>query len=287
MDKDKFTEELYRLCRLASLQLLDLYQRHQREPLSIVTKPDGSPVTEADTLVQAILIEGMAKLLPGVPVISEEAQMPALTERRRWQRYWLLDPLDGTREFIAGTGHFCINVALVEAGEAVWGAIFVPLTGEMYVGGKGCPAEVYRAGQVWPLRPRAARMGGVLKLLHSVRGSRHRKIRELKSRLAQCCPCVMEELRGSAWKFCRLAEGGGQIYARFGETSEWDTAAGQALLESVGGAVLDQAGRPLRYNDSEDMRNPDFYALAPAEFSWEDVLALGGGGNCLIARPQG
>ena len=266
--------QLYQLCERASRDMRQLYYQHLRSPLVAKQKADGSPVTLADSLADDMLRAGLQRLTPGLPVISDEASLPAFSERRGWQSYWLVDPLDGTREFIAGTGHFCINIALLEDNKPVLGAIYLPLSGEMYWGGGDHRPEVIGPDGRRQLRPRIARLDSALKLLVSSRGRKNPRFTALKARLGSHCPWLMEEVRGSGWKYCRLVEGGGHCYARFGPTSEWDTAAGQALLEAAGGEVLDAFGEPLRYNTREDLANPDFFALAPADFSWRELLQL-------------
>jgi 3'(2'), 5'-bisphosphate nucleotidase len=265
---------VYQLCQRASREIRRLYVAQLAQALPVVSKADGTPVTEADTRSHELLQAGLEKLMPGVPVVSEEASVPPWSSRQHWSQYWLVDPLDGTREFIAGSGHFSINLALVEDHRPVLGAIYLPMTGEMYWGGEGSSPVIYRGGQRRQVRPRVASLQQVLKVIHSRGGREQAPMRELKANLRLRWPQLVEEVRGSAWKFCRLAEGGAHIYPRFGETSEWDTAAGQALLEAAGGRVLDEKGEPLRYNLRPELQNPSFFALAPADFDWCEVLGI-------------
>ena len=270
-------QPLYQLCQRASREIRRLYVAQLKQALPVVRKADGSPLTEADTGAHEILLAGLAKLTPGVPVLSEEAPAPDFERRRHWSEYWSVDPLDGTREFIAGTGQFSINLALIDGHRAVLGVIYLPLTGEMYWGGQGAAPVALRGDQVRRVQPRTASREQALKLVHSRAGGTQAPMLRLKVQLQQQWGQLLAESRGSAWKFCRLVEGGAHLYPRFGETSEWDTAAGQALLEAAGGQVLDHEGRTLRYNAAEQLHNPPFYAVGPADFDWCEVLGLGAG----------
>ena len=272
----ELTPGLYRLGARVAAYLREAYVGHLQQPLAVALKHDNSPVTRADRGASELLRDGLQALTPGVPVISEEEVCPAWSERQRWSCYWLIDPLDGTREFIAGTGQFCINIALIEANKATLGAIYLPLCGVMYIGGSQQPAMLYDGMSGVALQAQSASRSACLKVLMSRRACLYPGMAELMERLQRAFPWVLRELRGSAWKFCRLAEGAGHFYPCLGKTSEWDTAAGQALLESVGGLVLDHQGRPLRYNRGDSLVNPAFYALSPAAFDWRALLDLTG-----------
>ena len=220
----------------------------------IEQKADDSPVTTADLAAHRLIVAGLSQLTPDIPVLSEEsAQLPWET-RRQWQRYWLVDPLDGTREFIKRNGEFTVNIALIEDGAATFGVIQQPVTGALWHGAAGeaafrrdGAADVairVRMPAVAPLRIAASR---------SHRDERTQAMLDALGGEAVAC--------GSSLKFCKIAEGGIDLYPRFGPTSEWDTAAGQAILEAAGGAVLDPQGRPFRYNQRDTLLNGDFIAF--------------------------
>ena len=268
-------QALYQLCLRASREVRRRYDYRRVEPVGLSCKEDGSPVTEADLRAGEVLVAGLERLAPGVPVVSEETSWPPDSVRRGWSEYWLVDPLDGTREFISGSSQFSINVALVRGGSAELGVIYLPLTGEMYCGGRQAAPLLYRGGQVRKVRPRIASRGDALKLIHSRAGGEHPRMDVLKERLREQGFELLVERRGSAWKFCRLAEGGAHLYPRYGSTREWDTAAGQAMLEAVGGRVVDVKGQALRYNTHRQLMNPPFFAFGPADFDWCAVLGLG------------
>lgn len=233
--------------------------------VAVQAKDDDSPVTAADLAAHCCIVAGLARLTPEIPVLSEEsAHTVALEERRRWSRFWLVDPLDGTREFLKGNGEFTVNIALVDGGVPVFGVIQAPVSGAVWHGVPGQAAFrrdggaerviATRRPATAPLRvaasrshldPRTAGMLG--------RIGRHESIG-----------------LGSSLKFCLLAEGGMDAYPRLGPTSEWDTAAGQAILEAAGGCVLDLQGRPFRYNQRETLLNGDFVALGDPGLPWRN-----------------
>jgi 3'(2'), 5'-bisphosphate nucleotidase len=222
---------------------------------TVLRKPDDSPVTQADLESQRIILDGLATLTPGVPVLAEESAQAPWSERRTWRELWVVDPLDGTREFVKRNGEFAINIALVIEHEPVLGVVAAPAQGVVYVGAYGSGAyrrladgtrsTIRVAPQATPLR---------------VVGSRSHTSPQLAAYLANLPPYEFLGV-GSALKFCLLAEGNADLYARFGPTSEWDTAAGQALLEAAGGHVTRMDGHRLRYNCRESLINGDFVAF--------------------------
>lgn len=226
-------------------------------------KADASPLTEADMAAHHCIVSGLAALTPGVPVLSEEsAHAVPLAQRRAWRRLWIVDPLDGTREFVKRNGEFCINIALVEEGTPVFGLILAPVTGVLW---HGTPGE-----GAWRIDGDGVRGIGVRRP-----AAPPLRVAASRSHLDPRTAALMHRIghteavgMGSALKFCLLAEGGMDVYPRFAPTSEWDTAAGQAILEASGGAVLDPRGRPLRYNARDTLLNGDFIALGDVSLPW-------------------
>ncbi len=227
--------------------------------LNVEQKPDATPLTAADRAAHRIVLQGLARLTPTLPVLSEEGELPAYAERQGWQRYWLVDPLDGTRGFLAGSLEFTLNIALIEQGEPVVALIYVPSQQICYYAARGWGAyRVSAQGQPEPLQPQRFSAQH-----YRVWLGRCQTSTQAWSVFANLPAC--EVLRAhSSLKFCKLAEGAGDIYPRFGPTSEWDTAAGQCLLEAVGGCVIDLQQQPLRYNQKPSLLNPAFVALADA-----------------------
>jgi 3'(2'), 5'-bisphosphate nucleotidase len=218
-------------------------------------KGDDSPLTMADLESQRIIIEGLSQLTPDIPILSEESAAAPWTERQSWRELWVVDPLDGTREFVKRNGEFTVNVALVVEHEPVLGVVAAPAHDLMYWGAAGIGAysqtgaSATRIQTVAPQQP--------LRVV----GSRSHASAQTASYLARLGPHTLTGV-GSSLKFCLLAEGKAELYPRFGATSEWDTAAGQALLEAAGGHVTRMDGHRLRYNCRESLINGDFVAFS-------------------------
>jgi 3'(2'), 5'-bisphosphate nucleotidase len=220
---------------------------------AVDAKADATPVTLADRRAEALIVAGLRAAAPEIPVIAEE-EVAAGRIAAPAPRYWLVDPLDGTREFAAGREEFTVNIGLVVAGAPVLGAVASPALGELHFGLVGQGAWRRRAGREEAIAARRAPAAGL-----SVMASRHYAN---DPRLAECLAgyrvASLTNI-GSALKFLRLAEGAADFYPRLGRTMEWDTAAPQAVLEAAGGSVLTRAGAPLRYG-KPDWENPDFFA---------------------------
>jgi 3'(2'), 5'-bisphosphate nucleotidase len=241
-------------------------------------KGDDSPLTRADLASHSLLSAGLRALDPAIPVLSEESAALDIARRQTWNRYWLVDPLDGTREFLAKTGEFTINVALIDDHRPVLGVLYIPLERLAYVGIPGTGAWRYLVGPgggnlvISELATRPLREGQTLRVL----ASRRHKGAQLDAHLTwlerQWGPIARDDM-GSALKFCRMAGGRGDFYPRFSPCCEWDTAAGQAVLEGAGGRVVDLDGKPLRYNVSDSLYSPPFYAIADSTHPlWKKLL---------------
>jgi len=226
-------------------------------------KSDESPLTRADRAAHEILAARLAALDPAIPVLSEESEAAhARAVRGGWRQFWLVDPLDGTREFIGRNGEFTVNVALVRDHRPVLGVVAAPALGITYYAAEGMGAfRRSDVGEAEPIRVRAAADPLV------VVGSRSHRGDSLDAVLARLGPHELRPM-GSALKFCIVAEGAADFYPRLGPTSEWDTAAAQAVLEQAGGAVTTLDGRPLRYNERDTLLNPHFIAYGDAARGW-------------------
>ena len=241
-----------------------LIMRHYEARIPGRDKADKSPVTDADEEAETLILEGLARLMPGVPVVSEEAaaggHIPAVDHA-----FLLVDPLDGTKEFLARNGEFTVNVALIEAGRPVLGVVYAPALARLFGGDAAGALELH-----WPsaedpgealdlaaATPIAARPAGAHKIaLWSRSHDTHRaaEYRDLYD-------IVAVRTRGSSLKFCLSAAGEADLYPRHGTTMEWDTAAGQAVLQAAGGSVRELSGAPLLYGKAADgFRNPSFVA---------------------------
>lgn len=229
------------------------------EGFNVRTKADSSLVTDADIAVEHALIDALHALDATVPVVSEEAVSQGLVPWRGGAygppRYWLVDPIDGTRNFIARDTNFCTNVALVEGGKAVLGIIHTPVTGHSWTGaGAGTATAILPDGKTRRIQARAADPRGLAVISSRHHGDRDELVKFLGSyRVAQHVEV------GSAIKFCKIAAGEADLYPRFGQTCEWDTAAGQAILEAAGGKVTSVEGKTITYG-KPDFINPAFIA---------------------------
>jgi len=239
---------------------------YESDAVKVTQKEDDSPVTEADMRAEAVILGGLAERAPGIAVISEEAVAGGKTPERA-EKFFLVDPLDGTREFIKRNGEFTVNIALIESGRAIAGVVFAPAIGKLYLGAgnkavaqDAKPAEILALGTAAPLTPeRIIRARRTPQEPFAVASRSHRDP-DTDAFLAKHGITHIVSA-GSSLKFCLVASAEADIYPRFGRTMEWDTAAGQAVLEAAGGVVSQVDGTPLRYGKFEQgLANPHFIA---------------------------
>jgi 3'(2'), 5'-bisphosphate nucleotidase len=249
-----------KIARDAGRAILEVYGR---DDFTVARKSDDSPLTEADQVAHGIIVHALAQLDPKVPVLSEESTPEEHAARLTWTRYWLVDPLDGTKEFLKRNGEFTVNIALVDDHRAVLGAVHAPVLDRMYSGVVDVGAWRTDAGGT----PEAIAVRSNAAAPLRVVGSRSHPSPELAAYLRGLPPHVVTDM-GSSLKICLVAEGTADIYPRLGPTSEWDTAAAQAILESAGGRMIDLSGRPLRYNSKDDLLNPHFLAFGDQRQDW-------------------
>ncbi|MEN1957454.1 3'(2'),5'-bisphosphate nucleotidase CysQ [Luteimonas changyuni] len=259
--RDALREGVIAIAREAGAAIMAVYGGD----VAVRAKADDSPVTAADLAAHRCILDGLSRLTPDIPVLSEEsAHTVPLQLRRSWSRFWLVDPLDGTREFLKGNGEFTVNIALVDDGVPVFGVIQAPVTGAVWHGAPGQGA--------------CRRDGGVERAIATRRpATAPLRVAASRSHLDARTAAMLGRIGrhesiglGSSLKFCLLAEGGMDAYPRLGPTSEWDTAAGQAILEAAGGCVLDLRGRPFRYNQRDTVLNGDFVALGDPGLPWRE-----------------
>jgi len=238
--------------RAASTAIMDVYL----SDFEHISKADGSPVTLADHKAEAIILEHLKST--GLPVLAEESAaagiVPTLGER-----FFVVDPLDGTKEFLKRNGEFTVNIALIEKGKPVLGVVLAPATGATFIGGPDGAFEVTERDVREPLHTQP---GGPMRVVAS-RSHGH----DALDGFCEAFQVVEDVSVGSSLKFCLVARGEAQLYPRFTPTSEWDTAAGQAVLEAAGGAVLTLDGKPLSYGKGGDNLNPYFIAAADADLA--------------------
>jgi 3'(2'),5'-bisphosphate nucleotidase len=242
-------------------------------------KADGSPVTKADGLAEALILARLAALAPDVPIVSEEAAARGLTPQTG-ERFYLVDPLDGTKEFLSRNGEFTVNIALVESGFPRVGVVLVPARGTLYAGsGRDAFCARVADGQLRESRSIHVREPGAGGL--DVVASRSHMTRETEAFLRRVRVKSLVQT-GSSMKFCQIAEGAADLYPRFGRTMEWDTAAGDAVLRAAGGRIVALDGAPLAYGKrgrgADDFANPDF--IACGAFDPIAIAATGSGASC-------
>ena len=241
-------DAICQLAREAGEAIMQVYDGNS--PIDVNRKTDDSPVTAADIAAHKVIVKGLQALTPAIPVLSEE-DPPAWEVRQHWQRYWLVDPLDGTKEFIKRNGEFTVNIALIEEGKPVLGVVYAPVLKVMYSAAEG---------KAWkeennirnPIQVREARPPRVV-----ISRSHAANDTELKEYLEQMGAHQTTAI-GSSLKFCLVAEGEAQLYPRFGPTSIWDTAAGHAVAVAAGAHVHDWQGKTLDYTPRESFLNPGF-----------------------------
>lgn len=241
------------IAQRAGAAILDVYC--DPGSIEIKTKGDASPVTNADLKAHRIIKQALEKLTPDWPVLSEEEADIPYEERQSWDCYWLVDPLDGTKEFIKGNDEFTVNIALIEKGYTIVGIVHIPCAGVSYYAWKDGGAFKQKNDA----DPIAIKSCDDPQEPLSIVTSRHHGSPQLKNLLSHVGEHHLMTY-GSALKFCAVAEGKADLYPRFGPTSEWDTAAAQCIVEQAGGAVCDEQGQPFRYNQKHSLLNPAFFA---------------------------
>ena len=243
----------------------------QEGRVAVDYKSDRSPVTAADRAAHEHIVAGLARLEPAMPVLSEESGEDLRDGRRlEWPRHWLVDPLDGTREFVRGGDEFTVNIALIQANRPVLGVVYAPAKGEMYFAHEGGGAFFGRTGsaaaeKIGVRRPPSSPIRVLCSRSHAASEV------EIYDRYVSAMAEKQQRAMSSSLKFCLIASGEADVYPRMRPTSEWDTAAGQTVLECAGGAVIDLKGRPLRYR-KQTILNPQFIACGDPEHDWLQYL---------------
>lgn len=263
-------EAVVDIAERAGKEILEVYARP--DAMQVEYKTDDSPLTDADTRANTLIVQALRALTPAIPVLSEETALPPFAVRSAWLEYWLIDPLDGTKEFVSRNGEFTVNIALIRDGVPVLGVVHAPVPGVTWLGAPGAGAWKCETGKFWQEIHTAALPVASLRVVASRRHG-GAALEVLLQRLAAHFPEVSLVNKGSSLKFCLLAEGCADFYPRLAPTCEWDTAAAQAVLVAAGGAVLQEGLQPLRYNAKEDILNPSFLAVADAGADWARLLA--------------
>jgi len=258
-DLNRLLLDVTALAREAGRVILDVYA----SSFSVEEKDDRSPLTEADLRSEKLILAGLRRIAPEIPVLSEESAQVPFGTRKKWSRLWVVDPLDGTKEFVQRNGEFTVNIALIDDHRPILGIVHAPALGRDYFACEGIGA--FRSDAAASGRAiRVAKRGtGPVRVV----GSRSHRGSSLDDFLSRVGPHEFVEV-GSSLKLCLVAEGKADVYPRLGPTSEWDTAAGQCVLEQAGGVVLKLDGEPLAYNAREDVLNPHFVGIADPDVDW-------------------
>ncbi|WP_406732401.1 3'(2'),5'-bisphosphate nucleotidase CysQ [Vibrio scophthalmi] len=259
------------IARTAGQLILDIYQTKQYEAY---TKSDSTPVTSADLAAHKFIVEKLSELTPDIPVLSEEAADISLEQRSQWNRYWLVDPLDGTQEFIARSGDFATIIALIENNKPIMGVVYGPVSGVTYY--------AYQGKGAWKIPDMSE---SVRITTHKHQGpqqpiaiaiSRRQDINRITDRMSSAWNYDLVPLGSAALKACLVAEGAVDCYLRLGPTGEWDTAATQCIVEEAGGRILSTLLEPLSYNERDTLENPNFIVLGDEQLPWHDILLVKG-----------
>ncbi len=254
----KLTVDFKKIIATAIAAGKEILAFYQKENIGKSEKIDNSPLTEADIASHQLIVQQLKTLTPDIPVLSEESADIPWEVRKSWQRYWLIDPLDGTKEFIKRNGEFTVNIALIDNHKPVFGVVHAPVLDTTWVGEKEGSAIKIQAGEQ-----------KAIKVIHHVTGTPWRVVASrthvgdsLKTFLSQLGAYELISM-GSSLKFCLVAEGKADVYPRLGPTSEWDTAAAHAVVNAAGGeVVIAENGQPLVYNTKESLLNPHFLVQA-------------------------
>ncbi len=251
----------------AGAEILDVYAGE----FEVAVKDDGSPLTLADRRAHDLIDQRLRRLDPGIPVLSEESDATVLAQRRQWKRYWLVDPLDGTREFVKRSDEFTVNIALIEGNRPVMGVVYAPVKGVSFYAAAataGVGAGAFKRGADGKPAPiRVKQFNREKAIMVTSRSHATAAVETYRARLAREVEEVEVTGMGSSLKICLVAEGLADIYPRLAPTSEWDTAAAQCVLESAGGRLTNLAGQPLIYN-KPNILNPRFLASGDSGFDW-------------------
>jgi 3'(2'), 5'-bisphosphate nucleotidase len=269
VDKDysHYLPDVIDIARAAGKLILDIYENKQYEAF---TKADETPVTSADIAAHKLIVQRLSELTPSIPVLSEEDADIALDQRSKWVEYWLVDPLDGTQEFIARSGDFATIIALVRNNQPIMGIVYGPVSGVTYY--------AYNGKGAWkiPDLQESLRLN-----VHkheqpnqsiAIAISRRQNINRITERMSNAWNYDLVPLGSAALKACLVAEGAVDCYLRLGPTGEWDTAATQCIVEEAGGTILTTHLEPLSYNLRETLENPNFIVIGDRALPWDDIL---------------
>lgn len=268
LNYQQYLQQVIEIAKVAGNAILQVYSTD----FSVIKKEDNSPLTQADLAAHQVIVAALSKLTPHIPILSEESEEIEYETRSEWRQYWLIDPLDGTREFIKRNGEFTVNIALIDEQKPVLGVVYAPVTELLYFSSSTHGAyKQEKSGTIIPIHTKS------LDLKHPViAGSRSHSDAKMQSfmknleNISETTPELIS--MGSSLKICLVAEGLADVYPRLGPTSEWDTAAAHCILREAGGDIVDIKGLSLRYNNKRSLLNPCFFAKSGGVVNWADYL---------------
>ena len=267
MSESTLKSDLIQIIQEAHVAILDVYD----SPFDVDRKTDDTPITEADRRAHDVIVNRLSRLDSKIPIVSEESSLAAYEERRTWGQYWLVDPLDGTKEFVKRNGEFTVNVALIVGHESQVGAVGRPTSNTAYFGDVRAQTAVkISAEDEIQINTRAIQPNNVRSVQSRRRADprAERFLSDLESEVGS----IARDFRGSSLKFLALASGEADLYIQPGGTSEWDTAAAHAVLQAAGGCVMTLQGETLRYNTRDSVLNVPFIAIGDSSTTWRDTL---------------
>lgn len=248
-----------------------VHQLYRQQAFDTFSKSDDSPVTSADFAANRLIVDALQQLTPGIPVLSEEGTHLTFAERQQWPRYWLIDPIDGTQEFIAGSGDFAVVIALVEAHQPILGVIFAPEHQCLYAAQRGAGAWRFdhNGQQAISVRQFTAPIDETVVVAISRRQHQQKVLSQLNP-----VRSYQQIARGScSLKACMVAEGSADCFMRIGPTGEWDTAAAEVIVGEAGGRIVSDKFKPLTYNQEANLGNPNFMVLGDQTVPWQQVFS--------------
>ena len=251
---------LLKVCNIA-IKAGEEILKYYTKDIHVTHKDDSSPLTKADLASNKIIMNALQQLDSTIPILSEES-LVEWKERKNWTKYWLVDPLDGTKEFIKQNGEFTVNIALIENNKPILGVIFTPVKFDLYFAQKNYGSyKINSSSQLTNLQEAVKIFVANQSSIKRIIGSRSHSNQTFDSWVNQNFPNSEIVQAGSSLKFCLIAEGAADIYPRFGPTSEWDIAAGHIIVNEAGGRVNTFENIEINYNKKEDLLNPQFYAI--------------------------
>lgn len=266
--------ELLSIAEKAGEAILEVYNVSDdaaSKGIDFTTKEDDSPVTQADHAAHELIAAELSRITPNIPQLSEEGDIPCFDERSAWGQYWLIDPLDGTKEFINRSGEYTVNIALIDNHQPVLGVVYVPVKKLFYYGVKGQGSWKKDHSGTVSIASRSVNASDLLKVVASRRHGAE-EVNKLVAEAEKVFGGVEKVSMGSSLKICMLADGSADWYPRLALTSEWDTAAAQAVLEAAGGIIYDDQFNRLECNRKESILNPFFHAVADKDYDWESLV---------------